>query len=170
MRLSLDATWLLSYLLTGCVSPGFFYFVSLSYTSIFHWLAICCQSANVFWSLWKKSSILRLHSMPSEINEFTKNITFYPQNKTCKKETESQISLYVLIIQEKQKKIVCAPSYFDIEMLVFSLMDTAKINKDTPKTPFESMQPTTMLSSNTIRCSYCVISFFSFFFIIECPC
>lgn len=102
--------------------------------------------------------------MPSEINGFTKNMTVYPRNKTCKSEIEFQISLYVLIIQEKQKKIVCAPSYFDIEMLVFSLMDTAKINKDTPKTPFESMQPTTMPSSNTIRCSYCVISFFFFLF------
>lgn len=98
--------------------------------------------------------------MPSEINEFIKNMTIYPRNKACKSEIEFQISLYVLIIQEEQKKIVCAPSYFDIEMLVFSLMDTAKINKDTPKTPFESMQPTTMLSSNTIRCSYCVISIF----------
>lgn len=31
-------------------------------------------------------------------------MTVYPRNKTCKSEIEFQISLYVLIIQEKQKK------------------------------------------------------------------
>lgn len=50
------------------------------------------------------TQVLRLHSMPSEFNKFTKNITIYPRNKICKREIEFQISLYVLIIQEKQKK------------------------------------------------------------------
>lgn len=53
------------------------------------------------------------HSMPSEMNEFTKNIAFL-SIKHAKDEIEFQISLNVLIIQEPRKKIVCAPSCFDI--------------------------------------------------------
>lgn len=100
-----------------------------------------------------------------------KNITIYPRNKICKREIEFQISLYVLIIQEKQKKN-------SVRAIILRYRDVGVHFNGHSKNQWRHTENTVRINAtnNNAFIEYnslqllCDLIFFSFFFIIECPC